>query len=865
MRWFWLITLRSLLRQPVRKLIASFGIILGVAVIFAVGLTNHTTEQAIKMLFQDTSGKSNLVITRIDPSESGLLQNTMRRLANLPGVKAIVPSLKVRTVLVDRDAVDRDVISESVLSYANANLDDSLMLFGVDMLLDSAVRDYTLIQGRLLSLDQNAAEVVLVQDFADANQIELGQQISILTPLGVQRLSVIGLIKKEGPGKVNKGAFGLIPLRLGQQLFGRSGEVDAIDVLAVDQDQEALENLKALIQYKVGQGYEVVFPASQEGLILQPLRSLQGGLILLGQLAFIASLLLIYNAFSMIVIERTGEYCMFRTIGMTRRQVIGLILGEAGLLGFINSSLGITIGILLSHIAVHLMNKFSGYELILIEIHPALLVTSFLSGLITTFIAAILPGWQAGQISGLEAEQPQAVAPDSWILRNGWWIGILLLVLGTGFLIWNPFPFEAQFLLAYLAVFILFSGGMLVIPIFIHLWERLSHPFFRLAYGRSGGLGSSNIQRTRQRTTLMVAVLMLVISTTIIVLNLAESFQGDLIDWMDNYRGGDLYGSAGVNLHRDVWRRIEAVEGVRTGALIRTFEVRWMTPRESEETIVYMGIDPIVYRQVTDFIFTGSQINQQAAFNRLVEGDSVFISSVLSKRYGLTVGDSIRLKTALGWHDFEIAAVVVNFDNQGLVVTGSHTDMARFFKLTDASSILLKLDDGVDVQTVKERINDLYGKRYHLSFVPNQVIKSSFNSLLGQVIVIIEILLTLAMIVAMIGLGNGLSMNIRERTREIGWLRGIGMTRSQVTLMILAEAGQISLLGAVLGVVFGYLLWRTYMVSILEKSGYSMVFKMPLEEILVVLLVVLVASQLTALIPAIRAARLSVQEAVRYE
>jgi putative ABC transport system permease protein len=860
MRLFSLLTVRSLFRHFLRTLLISFGIILGVASILAIGMTNQSAMQAVTRLFQDTSGKSNLMVTRADSSERGLPDSLVRRIANLPGVHQAVPSLQLQTVLAENAPS-----GEFGLSMFGASLEGGLMLYAIDPTQDGEVRDYKLAEGRFLSADLNTAEIVLVQDFARENDISLGQRMSILTPGGVQRLTVVGLITKEGPGQTNNGSFGVIPLTLGQKLFDRSGEVDTIDIVAQDASLEALEILKTQIQDRLGRDYAVIFPSSQGRRMTQMLSSYQIGLNFMSGMALFVGAFLIYNAFSMTVVERTREFGMLRTIGMTRRQVISLVLGEAVLLGLISSALGIGLGLLLSRGLASLMEIFLGYELRLSDLPPDLLITSVLVGVVTTLLAALLPAWQAGRISPLEALRVRGSSRDGWFIRNGWWLGSILLLVAAAILVWNPFPYDVQFRMGSMVVFALFIGGTLIIPVSVGVWERLTRPIFRLLYGNSGRLGSSNIQRSRLRTTLTVAALMVGVSMTLVVRGMTESFKVDLVEWINAYLGGDMYVSSNVNLRRDFWRRLESVDGVQAAAPIRYFEVRWRRPGQADEPITFMAVDPLAYQQVTDFVFSDSQIDQQQAIRKLAGGQAVFISSVISERYGFQQGDTVRLKTASGWREFEIAAVIVDFYNQGLVITGSYDDMRRFFKINDASTLLLKVDAGSQVSDVQARVDALYGKRYHLTLISNESIKRSVSTLMGQAFSMFDVMAMISVIVASLGVVNTLTMNVMERTREIGMLRSIGMTRRQVALMILAEAGLIGLIGGALGLVFGLLLARIFLAAMMAMSGYSLTFTMPVEGVVTSLLVAMLVSQLAALAPSLRASRVAILEAIHYE
>ena len=238
---------------------------------------------------------------------------------------------------------------------------------------------------------------------------------------------------------------------------------------------------------------------------------------------------------------------------------------------------------------------------------------------------------------------------------------------------------------------------------------------------------------------------------------------------------------------------------------------------------------------------------------------------MLAEKYGLDAGDSITLRTSAGLSEFTIAAVVVDFYNQGLVVQGSWDDMRRYFRINDASTFMVKVAEGYPIAQVQQRIDDLYGKRYRLSLESNSSIRSRAMTLMDQAFSMFDVLALIAVAVGSLGVINTLTMSVIERTQEIGMLRAIGMTRGQVMRMVLAEAGLMGLFGGILGLMTGVILARILFTGMTAMSGYKLTFVMPLDGAALTLLVALVVSQIAAIFPAFRAARIRILEAVHYE
>ena len=519
---------------------------------------------------------------------------------------------------------------------------------------------------------------------------------------------------------------------------------------------------------------------------------------------------------------------------------------------------------LLARGLTQLMGVILNQPLAMVDVPASDMLSSWAIGVIVTFLAAGIPAWQAGRISPMEALRVRGKSTEGWLIREGWKLGVALLIISTTILIANPFPTDVQFRLGNMTVFGLFTGATLLIPGTVYGWERITRPAMAWIYGASGSLGSRNVKRSRQRTTLTVAALMVGVAMVIMTRGMTESFSGDLRNWMSAYIGGDIFASSSIPMRSDVGQRIASVSGVKAVAPIRYFNIDWETP-EGVEQINFMAIDPVAYARVTQFVFSDDTANTEEVVKRLQQGDAVLISSVLSEKYGLKPGDSVQLRTRSGYHPFEIAAIVVDFYNQGLVVQGSWDDMRRYFRINDATTFFIKVDDDQTINDVQERIDNLYGKRYELILISNTSIREQALTLMDQAFSMFDVMALISIVVGSLGVVNTLTMSVIERTQEIGMLRAIGMTRSQIVRMVLAEAGLMGVIGGVLGVGTGIVLARILFIGMTTMSGYQLTFVLPPEGVLISLLAAIAISQLAAIFPSRRAANVKILEAVHYE
>jgi putative ABC transport system permease protein len=588
------------------------------------------------------------------------------------------------------------------------------------------------------------------------------------------------------------------------------------------------------------------------------------GLSFFSVISLFVGAFLIYNAFYMTVIERTREIGMLRTVGMTRGQIAVQVLTQAAVLGAVGAALGVGAGLLLSKGLIRVMELLLAQEVGQVNVPLEDLAVSVSVGLAVTLVAATIPAWQAGRISPLEALRIRGRPGEGWIIRRGWIIGVVLLALSY-MIQYIGLPPSIGESLGHFVPLGLLLGGTLLIPISVGAWERVARPWIRRVYGSEGQLGSRNTRRAKLRTTLTVAALMVGVAMILSIRAVTGAFDNDIRTWLKNYIGGDLYVHSSLQMRPELARRLEAVEGVAAVAPIRYFDVKRQKPEGGSEELSFMAVEPSSYRRVTSFVFAANQGDPDRLLDRLEQGGAVFISSVLSEKYGLKQGDTVRLRTRQGDMDFEVAATVVDFYNRGMVVQGSWRDMRRHFKLDDVSAFLIKVQPGYSVDRVQARIDDLYGKRRHLTVESNESLSSQAFTLLGQTSSLFDVLALIAMIVASLGVINTLTMNVLERTQEIGMLRSLGMTRSQIAKMILAESGMMGLIGGAFGLVFGVLLSRAVLSTINAASGYELTYVLPIQGILVGLIISLIVSQLAAIWPAQRAAGINIIEAIQIE
>jgi putative ABC transport system permease protein len=860
------LSFRNLWTRKSRTVLTVLGIVLGVAVVLAIAITNESTLASIRRIFDEASGQANLIVTSNSAMGDPFSGSALARVSKAPGVSLVAPSVSHKTLLAAE--ADQWGLSFSVTGASTAN---DLLIFGVDAGVERKVRDYDLVTGTFLSDDRSAYAALLVQDYADDKGLKVGDDLTILVPSGVESLRIVGLIRKAGPGMQNNGAVAVVPIGAAQAIFDMGGDLSQLDILAeppIAESPRRLEKLKADLATILGPAYQVLYPAARGSVVSRMLASYQLGLSFFSAVALFVGAFLIYNAFTMTVVERTREIGMLRTLGMTRAQIGLLVLAEAAMLGGIGSTAGVGFGILLARGLMHSMGAVTATEITQMAIPLPGLLTSLLVGVGVTVASASLPAWRARNISPLEALRITARPQSTPLGRFGWLVGVALITAAYLALYRVPFRPEVQYPVGAASIFALLLGATLAVPITVGPFERLLRPALTLLHGNEGRLGASNIRRAHGRTALTVAALMVGIAMIVGIQALTTSFEVDIDQWVQTAIGGDVYVRSPIPMREEFGQRLLADPAVAAVSPVSFQRVRRVLPSgdsDAADTLLFVAIDPATYPQVASFVFEDSAADQANALTELSKGDALLISTALADRYGLATGDLLRLETRRGDHDFRVAGVVVDFTSQGYVVNGSRGDLARYFGKSSADEFIVTLQPGLEAKVEAQRLGDRYGKSQHIAVETAADFRKKVINLSAQAFALFDVLGLIGVIIAALGVVNTLMMNVFERHREIGGLRSLGMTRIQVARMVLAESAAMGSMGGLFGMVFGYFLSKVFLLGLQVVAGYTVTYNLPSAALVASLVIALVVSQGAALYPAWRAATVRIIEAIQHE
>jgi putative ABC transport system permease protein len=860
------LALRNIKARRWRTLLTLMGIVLGVAVVLAIQITNRSTLDSIRQIFDRAAGRANLlVIPTNSRGVNALDERVLDRLVNEDGVEAAAPSLQVYTVLASEAGSFE--LNFNITGIAPGSM---LAVFGIDPAVDAQVRVYDVVEGRLP--EAGGYEVAIPEKYVVDKGYKLGDDLVIVSHEGLARLRIVGILGDDGAGLINDGAVAFTALEVVQDLFSRGRELDEIGLRIdprISDDPRALNQLRESLSRRVGEEGRVIFPAARGELVPQMLATYQQGLAFFSLIAVFVGAFLIYNTFSMTVVERTREIGMLRAIGMSRFQVIRMVFAEAGLLAVAGCGLGLLAGALLARGLMQMMGAVVSADQNILSIPWQGLAQALLVGVGVTFGAAMLPALKASRISPLEALGVRGRTSDR-VRPSVWITGLVLIIVGWIVLYFIEWRAEVLFTIGTTAILSILLGATLTVPLVVAVLEGFTRHLARWLYKNEGAIGSSNVRRAVGRTALTVASLMVALTMVIGIGSLAYSFEQDITNWIDTALGGDLYVRSPVLMRESFGNQLAAVPGVASVTPARYFEVR-ISPSyfsegyQGDDILVFNAIEPDTYRLMGDVQFASGQGDPEMNWQRLSQGGSLFISTVVSDRFGISQGDEIRLMTRRGEQTFSVAAEIADFTGQGLVVVGTYSDMHRWFADRGVDRFTINIAPGYSVEEVSYQIESRYKDRRHISTQTMETFKEKIRVLMRQSFRLFDVLTMIGVIIGALGVINTLTMNVIERQREIGGLRSLGMTRKQILRMVLAESLALGIIGGIYGLGFGYLIAQILILGMNLVSGYDLVYRFTIWPFVIGVLIALLVSQIAALSPARAAAAVNIVEAIKHE
>jgi putative ABC transport system permease protein len=568
--------------------------------------------------------------------------------------------------------------------------------------------------------------------------------------------------------------------------------------------------------------------------------------------ALVVGSFVIYNTFSITVAQRTKETALLRAIGAKRRQVIRAIRLEALFTGVFASGAGVLAGI---GLAAGLRSVLSAFGVDLPSagtvIETRTIVVSMSSGIIVTLVAAWLPARRAAKVAPIEALRATAIDSSAHSKRRVA-IGFLTGMLGAAGIAQGLAASDAGSV--GLGAFGVFLGVAMLGPVIARRFARIvGWPLPRVR-GMAGTLARENAMRNPRRTAATASALMIGVALVAFITVFAASAKASMSTSVDRAMKTDWivttqFGMGGLS--PSVTERIDALP--ETGAVMA---LRYFDAKVGDSTTSGAAVDPSRVEQSVELDLRAGNIADLGAHEVAVRAD-------IAKADNLRIGDTVHMFFAeTGDQDLTVVAVYGTKEPLGDYVISTQAFDANFADHVD-NDVVVSAAPGVSKAEARQAVENVLKDVPTAKLMTKTEFKGSMASQVDKILNLVYVLLAMALLIALFGIANTLALSVFERTRELGLLRAVGMSRAQVRSTVRWESVLIALLGTTLGTTIG-LGFAWTLAQSLKGKGFN-TFSVPAQQLAVIVVFAAAAAVAAAAIPARRAGKLDVLDAISNE
>lgn len=842
------VALRNLLARKARLVMSGLAIVLGVAFLSGVLIFSQGLNKTFDGIIQGSTPDGTVRVEdseafsggQVGVSAATLTPRTVEQLSALPQIEKADGNVDgFGMYVIDKSG---DLLGGTGAPTLAFNRTDTENLAGEKTL--------RLIDGRW---GRGPSEIVLDEGSAEKAGYSIGDQVTLLTPSGTLRRTATLV----GTAEFNQGGTGGATLIIfdtagAQEIFLQGKDAFTSVSLTAAPGISQKEMVKAA-QTVLPQGFEAVtgdtVVKESKDATDQFLGVIKTFLLVFAIVAVVVGGFIIVNTFSILVAQRTRESALLRALGASRRQVTTAVLLEALVMAILATTIGIGLGWALAR---GLAAAFTSFGLDIssnfLTLSQGTVIAAYAVGVGVTLVAALLPARRAGKVAPVTALRADSV-PERGSLRRRSIIGGAVLVLAAAAIVAGLTDAGGMPPAAWIGV-----SGFLALMTVASLSSVLGYPVliacravFGRLFGTPGRLAGDNAMRDPRRTGATASALMIGLALVSMIAVMATSLNASIQRVVEEQFKPDFQAQSVTfapfsTAIGDEMAKVPGVEEISRAQILQA--------KVGKETTLLTAVDENYDR---------ANGLETLAGDLRVSGDRAVASEGAADKNGWSVGDTVTIAFPGGTSE----QVVIGGISKDNVVS---TDLTIALPLlADAgitrqdNSVSIFLTDDARSATVLKDLKDI-AKQAPLVKVDDQ--ESFADSLRGQVNQLLSLiygLLALAIIIAIIGIVNTLGLSVLERTREIGLLRAVGMTRRQLRRTITIESVTIALLGAVLGMVVG-LLYGVLLQRVLEDQLSTL--GVPFGQLVVFAVMSVIVGVLAALIPAVRASRLNVLEAI---
>jgi putative ABC transport system permease protein len=845
-------------KHVLRTLLTTAGIVLGVAVF--VGM--HTANESVLFAFSRTvdriAGKTELQVTA---GETGFDEEVLEAVQASSTVRVAVPVIEA-------------VVESNLPGQGN------LLLLGIDMTGDRSLRDYDLDSGDDGVIDDPLVflaqpdSIMLSKEFADKNHIAVGARLRLGTVEGDRQFVVRGVMKSAGLTSAFGGNLAVMDIYAVQKMFGRGRKFDRID-LAVKPGR-SIADCERELRATLGPGF-LVEPPSGRGQQFEAMLAAYSLMVNISSaFALFIGMFIIYNAFAIAVTERRSEIGILRALGATRRQIRWLFLGESAVTGLIGSLGGLVFGVLIARgIAASigaLISDVYGVAQHADELatSPVTLALALGIGVLTSVVAAAIPAANAARVDPVQALQKgkyQMLSAGESRLR-----AILAAVLGAVSMVClfapnvAPGPLAGSRAVFYLGFGLVIVVALLLSPLLSLELAKALRPILKWLRPVEGALAADSLIQAPRRTSASVAALMLSLTLVIAFAGMARASYTSIIDWMQTALNPDLFIMPSQSIVNRTIRfppamapELAALPGVERVQMVRDARIVF---RKTPVMVVAVEVNSLAQ--------TGRRKpvegNADDMYQRTAAGEGLMVSENLASLQHLRLGELLEIAAPNGVIRLPIAGIVVDYSDQQGTILMDRRVFLKYWHDDTVNAFRVYLKTGAQVPEVRRRILERYAGRRQVFVLTNGELKGYILKITDQWFGLTSVQIAVAVLVAILGIVNTLTVSITDRRRELGVLKAVGGLRGQIRRTIWIEALSIAAIGLTLGFALGAInLYYILQIVHHDIAGIRLDYEFPIGTVLALVPTMLGSAFVAAIWPAESAVRGSLVEALEYE
>ncbi|HEX3551158.1 MAG TPA: FtsX-like permease family protein [Candidatus Elarobacter sp.] len=839
--------------NALRSVVTLAAVALAVAIGLAIDLANATAVASFAGSVNVVSSAVNLQVLAV---ARGFDERAILRVQRVPGVRSASPIIEDQLAVGARAA---DPFSG-----------ETLRVLGVDLLrplpgevagaappgsIDASGADpWVLVNGR---------GAFVAAALAERRHWRIGETVHALAGDRDVTLHVSGLVPRGTVGVDSSVVF--VDIATAQELFGKVGELDRIDLVA---DPARLASVQRSVAAVIPPGARVIRPQTRTDEIGRMLQSFRLNLDALAYVALLVGMYLIYNTVAISVVQRRAEIGTVRALGATRGAVFRTFVGEGALVGTIGSLLGLAAGAVLATFSVAAVSRtvdtlYVASHADRVAYEPLAFVKAFVLGVAASIVAAALPALDA-------ASTPPALAMRAagyerrrrGLALRAAAAGVVLL--GIGWLCSRAPAIDGVPAFGYAAGLAVIFGGSLLAPLAVTMLARVAA---RYAGRRpTVALAAANLAGAPIRTSVAVASLMVAIGMMVAVAVLVASFRATVVAWAGDTLRAELFvrplglADAGdARLSPGLVPRLRALPGVASVDTLRAVEIpfRGRITNLAATDLSTLG----THRQLR--VMGGADLGTLA--RRLTDSDAVLVSEPFATKFGVRDGDRVVLPTPSGPTSFAVAAIYEDYSSDAGVVLLDARTYRRLFRDEAINSIAIYAQPGSDLPRLRTAVLRALAPR-RVDVQTNRELRDVVVRIFDRTFAITYALDVIAVTIAVLGIVSTLFALVLERRREFGIMRYLGVTRGGVRAVVLAEAAGVGALGGVLGVAAGFAL-ALLLIFVINRQAFGWLIELhvPWAFLAQTVAAVVAAAVLAGLYPARVAARIRTADAVRTE